>query len=295
MARRTVAPPVDEARDMNPDSSAEHRGGRGSPLLLLHGITATFRVWEPVFPALEEQHEVIAPTLAGHHGAAALADGIVADISSLADRIEVRLDELGIARPHVAGNSLGGWIALELARRGRARTVVAFSPPAAWCSARDLTRVSALVTAGHAAARLSGPRPRGLLTRPRGRRLLLRLAAEHGDRVPPAVVEEMIRENASCTILDAFLRSIWRDGPIRGPVDVPGCPIRIAWPVRDRTVPFERFGVPLLTALPTAELVMLNGVGHVPMWDDPRLISSTILELSTSVDGHAATGVQPGG
>ena len=202
MARRTVAPPVDEARDMNPDASAEHRGGRGSPLSLLHGITATFRVWEPVFPALEEQHDVIAPTLAGHHGASALAEGSVADISSLADRIEVRLDELGIARPHVAGNSLGGWIALELARRGRAKTVVAFSPPAAWCSARDLARVSALVTAGHAAARLSGPRPRGLLTRPRGRRLLLRLAVEHGERVPPAVVEAMIRENASCTILE---------------------------------------------------------------------------------------------
>src|ERR1700722_14608468 len=138
---------------MNPDPSAEHRGGRGSPLLLLHGITATFRVWEPLFSALEEQHEVIAPTLAGHHGASALAEGVVADVSSLADRIEVRLDELGIARPHVAGNSLGG----------RARTVVAFSPPAAWCSARDLARVSVLVTAGHAAARLNGPRPRGLL------------------------------------------------------------------------------------------------------------------------------------
>ena len=156
VARRAVAASVDEARDMNPDLSPEHRGGRGSPLLLLHGITATFRVWEPVFQLLEEQHEVIAPTLAGHLGASALAAGVVANIKLAGRPDRGPPGRARNCRPHVAGNSLGGWIALELARRGRARTVVAFSPPAAWCSARDLARVSALVTAGHAAAQLRG-------------------------------------------------------------------------------------------------------------------------------------------
>jgi pimeloyl-ACP methyl ester carboxylesterase len=105
--------------------AAEHRGGSGPPLLLLHGITASFRVWEPVLPALEEHHEVFAPTLAGHYGAAALHDGVLANVESLTDRLEERLDELEIARPHVVGNSLGGWLALELPRRGRASSVVA--------------------------------------------------------------------------------------------------------------------------------------------------------------------------
>lgn len=45
-----------------------HRGGAGPPLLLLHGFTDTWRTWELVLPALEREHEVLAPTLPGHAG-----------------------------------------------------------------------------------------------------------------------------------------------------------------------------------------------------------------------------------
>jgi pimeloyl-ACP methyl ester carboxylesterase len=263
----------------------EHRGGEGTPLLLLHGITATFRVWEPVLGALEEHHDVIAPTLAGHHGAAGLDGGVAVSVGAFTDLVERRLDELEIERAHVAGNSLGGWIALELARRGRARSIVAFSPAAWWSSTRDLARVSLLVKAGHAAAGISGPRLRVLLARPRARKILLKLACERGERVPAAVAATMLAENAACTVLDDFLRSVWREGHLAGTVQAPGCPIRIAWPVTDRTIPFERYGRPLLGAVPAAVLVMLAGVGHVPMYDDPSLVARTILEVTGSVDG----------
>jgi pimeloyl-ACP methyl ester carboxylesterase len=262
----------------------EHRGGDGVPLLLLHGITATHRVWEPVLEELERHHLVIAPTLAGHAGALPLERGVAATVNSLADRIEQRLDELQIVRPHIAGNSLGGWIALELARRGRARSVIAFSPPAAWASARDLARVSLLVSAGHLGARASGPRMRALLARPRARQRMLALAFEHPERIPPDVVCTMLDENSECAVVGEFVRSVWRDGPISGGLATLDCPIRIAWPVRDRTTPFERHCRPLLAALPEAELVMLSGVGHVPMYDDPALVARTILELTSAVD-----------
>jgi pimeloyl-ACP methyl ester carboxylesterase len=258
--------------------------------LLLHGVTASFRVWQPTFELLERRHQVIAPTLAGHYGGAALADGIVPSIGALSDAIERRLDELEIKDLHIAGNSLGGWISLELARRGRARSVVAFSPPATWASTRDFVRVSTLVRSGHLAARRSGRSTRSLIARPRSRRLLLRVALEHGERVPAVVAEAMLAENAAYTSLGDFLAVVRRDGPIVGPLDVPGCPIRIAWPRRDRTVPFERYGRPLLAIVPQAEVVRLDGVGHVPMYDDPQLVARTILDVTEPIDSTGRSG-----
>jgi pimeloyl-ACP methyl ester carboxylesterase len=126
-----------------------------------------------------------------------------------------------------------------------------------------------------------------MLTRPRARRLLLKLGYERGELVPAAAVIEILTENAGCTILDEFLRAVWRDGPLADPIDVPGCPIRIAWPVRDRTIPFERYGRPALHTVPAAELVRIDGVGHVPMYDDPRLVARTILEVTQRVDVSA--------
>ena len=76
----------------------------------------------------------------------------------------------------------------------------------------------------------------------------------------------------------------------------PGCPIRIAWGGRDRTLPFERYGKPMLEAVPSAELVMLPGVGHVPMSDDPELVARTILEVTASprVTREASPAAPPG-
>jgi pimeloyl-ACP methyl ester carboxylesterase len=243
-------------------------------------LTATFRVWQPVFAALERHHEVIAPTLAGHNGAARNEVGGPLGVASLTDVVERRLDELKLEQVHVAGNSLGGWIALELARRGRARSVTAFSPASSWISVRDLRRVSLIVRAGHLAAVQGGPNVEKILTRPRARQLLLRIAFAHGDRLTPNQMVEMLSDNAGCWGLDEFLRSVWRDGQLAGPLEPPDCPIRIAWPKHDRTLPFRRYGRPALAAVPGAELLMLSGVGHVPMYDDPALVARTILEVT---------------
>jgi pimeloyl-ACP methyl ester carboxylesterase len=106
-----------------------HRGGSGPPLVLLHGFLDTWRVWELVLPALEREHDVLAPTLAGHAGGPPLPE-IAA--GALADAVERAMDGAGFATAHVAGNSLGGHVALQLAARGRARTVVAFAPAGGW-------------------------------------------------------------------------------------------------------------------------------------------------------------------
>src|SRR6202789_733923 len=119
-----------------------HRAGTGTPLLLLHGIGAIWQAWSPVLPYLEPHHEVIVPTLHGHAGGPPLDSGVVPSVQALVDGIEEELDRLGLPKVHIAGNSLGGWIGIELARRGRAQSLVLLSPAGAWRSPRRL-RVTA--------------------------------------------------------------------------------------------------------------------------------------------------------
>src|SRR6201996_4816417 len=115
-----------------------HRAGTGTPLLLLHGIGAIWRAWSPVLPYLEPHHDVIVPTLAGHGGGPPLDPQTAPSIQALTDAVEDELDRLGLQQVHIAGNSLGGRIGIELARRGRARSLVLFSPPGAWRSQRSI-------------------------------------------------------------------------------------------------------------------------------------------------------------
>ena len=105
-----------------------HRGGAGEPLVLVHGIGHTWRGWRPMLPALERHFDVLAVDLPGFGHSPPLPAGQACTPEALADAVEAAMDAAGFETAHLAGNSLGGWIALILARRGRARTVTAISP-----------------------------------------------------------------------------------------------------------------------------------------------------------------------
>ncbi|MGH2942406.1 MAG: alpha/beta fold hydrolase, partial [Solirubrobacteraceae bacterium] len=107
-----------------------HRGGSGSPLVCLHGFTGTWRTWELVLPTLERHHDVLAPTLLGHAGGPPLADELSEELIPAA--VERAMDEAGFETAHIVGNSLGGYVALQLAARGRATSVVALAPAGGW-------------------------------------------------------------------------------------------------------------------------------------------------------------------
>lgn len=264
-----------------------HRTGVGSPLVLLHGLTGSWRIWRPVLSSLSRRHDVFVPTLAGHHGGPVLETRV--SIDALADSLEAALDEAEIQTAHVAGNSLGGWLALELARRGRARSVVAISPAGAWQTARDLQRVAAMfLWAAKLTPRLL-PRIDWAIRRPRSRRLLLLRVMEHADRIPALEAVELLDDFAGCTIIEELIASIRSDGGFAGEMPSTAAPIRVAWGERDRTIPFERYGRPMAALVPGAELVMLHGVGHVPMYDDPALVSRAILEVTGPIDAAADT------
>lgn len=260
---------------MNP--AASYRGGAGPPLVLLHGAAATWRAWRPVLAGLEAHHEVFAPTLAGHCGGPPLECPPEQVVVRIVDDAERALDEAGIDTAHLVGNSLGGWVALELARRGRARSVVALSPAGAWEVPRDLNRLLRLFRLG---ARIGTWRTiQRLAAIGWVRRLVLRTVCERGHLIPAPAAADMFDDMAGCSVLPALLRGAPQAGPIAPFVDV-RCPVRIAWAERDRTIPFERYGRPMLAAVPQAELIVMPGVGHVPMYDDPALVVATILDVT---------------
>ncbi|HEX5714270.1 MAG TPA: alpha/beta fold hydrolase, partial [Solirubrobacterales bacterium] len=99
-------------------------------MVCLHGFVDSWRTWQLLLPELEREHDVLALTLAGHAGGPAI-EGEVGE-TALVDAAEQGMDAAGIDRAHLVGCSLGGYIALQLAARGRAETVVALAPAGGW-------------------------------------------------------------------------------------------------------------------------------------------------------------------
>ena len=255
-----------------------HRGGAGSPLVLLHGASVSWRSWEPVLAPLGEHHRVFAPTMPGHRGGPFWDTGAGPfTIDRLADGVCAQLDAEGIGTAHVVGNSLGGWVTLELVRRGRARSAVAISPAGGWNSGWDLRRLLWTFRVIRAVSRPAfGP---VLAGSPALRRALLRKTMEHGERIDAGLVPDMIADVRGCDVLLPLLDAAAGHGSTRELGDLP-CPVRIAWAEHDRMIPWRSYGAPMRRIVPDAEFVRLPRVGHVPMWDDPELVVDAILGVT---------------
>ena len=161
------------------------RSGSGEPLVLLHGVTNGERVWHPVVPLLSEHHDVIVPVALAHHGGRKVTKRPVDHLDVL-DDAERTLDELGLEAPHLAGNSMGGWVAIDLARRGRAKSVCALSPAGLWDSEEARTRVLRFLVRNVRDTRRARPVLRQLSRSKGFRRWALRKGVAHGDRVSRA-------------------------------------------------------------------------------------------------------------
>lgn len=244
------------------------------PLLLLHGVTMSAAAWDGVVPLLADRFDLIVPTAAGHRGGPTLHERPT--IEALVDATEALLDERGLATVHVAGNSMGGWIAVELARRGRARTVCAFSPAGLWTAgARDETHATNTLRRARrlaAATRFVAPVALGV---PLVRRVAMRDVAERADRLTRRQAVESTRDLLGCDAADDLLGTTEQVEPLERT-----CPITIAWADGDRIFPPEVNGVTARERIPHAHFVMLRGVGHVPMIDDPALCAKTIVDAT---------------
>jgi pimeloyl-ACP methyl ester carboxylesterase len=230
-----------------------HRGGHGEPLVLLHGIGSRWQVWAPILPLLQERFTVLAPTLAG---------GSVPD---LADEV-LRL--AGDGGPfHVAGSSMGGGVALELGRRGAARSVTVFSPIGFWGPvSRRWCQVS--VTAARGCARAFDPALPALSRTAGGRIALFGLFFGHPARVGPQAGVADARHLATAPGF-AAARAAFAHHRFADPGALHGIPVTVGWGTRDLILP-ARQARRAERLLPSARHVRLPGCGHLPFADDPR-------------------------
>ena len=254
---------------------AHERRGSGEPLVLVHGIGSQWQVWEPVLDTLARERDVIAVDLPGFGGSPPTGEDPMTP-GAHAAAVMGLLDELGLEAAHVAGNSLGGGIALEVGRAGRARSVSCLSPVGFW-NEREHAYSRASLRMSVSAARALSPMAPLVCATPVGRALAFGQMAARPWRIPApeavATLRNLARSPGFEPTLAGFTGWRFRDGAeLR-------CPVTIAWGQRDRLL-IPRQANRARRALPQARHVTLTGCGHVPTWDDPEQVANVLLEGS---------------
>jgi pimeloyl-ACP methyl ester carboxylesterase len=264
-----------EEKDMT--SLAYARSGTGPPLVLLHGIGSSRRTWDPVVPALAARFTVIAVDLPGFGDSGPLPAHVEPTPAALAAATAGLLDELGVTNPHVAGNSLGGWVALELAATCPVASLTLLSPAGLWRGNTPLYDGVSL-----RASRWLSKHAGGLLSRLVSSRLgrALVLGQTHGRpmRLTAEYARGVIHAMGSCPGFDEVLRAtLHRRLLATAPV---GAPVTVAFGSRDRLL--LRHQSRHVDQLPPGTRVEeLPGCGHVPMADDPAAVTAAIIQSAS--------------
>jgi pimeloyl-ACP methyl ester carboxylesterase len=196
-------------------------------LVCLRGFIDTWRTWELVLPRLERHHDVLAVTLARHAGGPPI-EGEISD-AVLADAVEDAMDEAGFEIADLVGNSLGGYVALKLASRGRAETVAALAPAGGWArgdeSYRDLLGFQATMVE---LVRTAAPHAEALLASAEGRRRATRYTVTNFEHIPAELLAHQMLGAARCDaalpLIDHALRAGWSLD-----AEKITCPVRIVW------------------------------------------------------------------
>ena len=254
--------------------TAAHRGGSGPPLLLLHGFMDTWRTWELVLPALQRRFDVLAVTLPGHAGGPPLRDPV--NEAQLLDALESAMDEAGWPLAHVAGNSLGGYLALKLAQRDRARSVVALAPAGGWRAGdRSYRETLALQLETQRGVAAIAPRAEAILATPAGCRAATQFTTVAFAHIPPALLAHQMRGVAGCTGAAALVEYALREGYSLDPAQV-RCPVRIVWGTEDRLLAWPATAARYRAWFAHADWVVLDDVGHCPQLDVPAQAAELI-------------------
>ncbi|MFE0879075.1 alpha/beta fold hydrolase [Streptomyces smyrnaeus] len=269
-----------------PFQVAYERRGSGEPMLLLHGIGHHWQAWEPVLTVLAGSYDVIALDLPGFGASPGLPEGVSYGLESVVPLLAETCTALGVERPHVAGNSLGGLLALEMGLHGFARSVTALAPAGFFTRPEQLYAFTVLRGMRAGARSLPDPVVEVLARTAAGRAALTgTIYARPGRRSADAVVAET-----------RALRRAVGFAPVLAQGRHPGAsfghtirdiPVTIGWGDRDRLL-LRRQGVRAKRAIPAARLVRLRGCGHVPMNDDPATVARVITDTARQADVERA-------
>lgn len=259
---------TDRAPEQRAAGIAFERLGEGPPLVLIHGLGATREIWRPQLERLARERDVIALDLPGFGASPILAE--VPTPWALGAAVTRMCAEIGVDRPHLAGNSLGGWVALEMAKEQAAASLCLISPAGLWRRPLGPRNVD---------SRSWGRRLRPLImalarVRP-AREAMLRTSIGRPDRIPAADGRAMIAAWIDAPGYDAANAEMRRY--VATDLDRITVPTTIVWGALDRLV-----GAPRPERRPPdSRFQQFERLGHTPNWDDPDLISDLLLEASS--------------
>ena len=261
------------------------RLGSGEPMLLLHPFMMSQNVWRKVAPQIADtgRYEVFAPTMAGHNGGPKGRWKL--DSATLADHVERQLDALGWSTAHIVGNSLGGWVAFELERRGRARTITAIAPAGGWHRWSPLKfEIVAKFLAGaplYILVKLLGPR---VLSLPFSRYLAHFPISATPETLPEGDLLDIIDDVKHCP---AYYQLLMKSLTAPGLMELAdtSIPTHLVICEKDRVLPHPRYTKHFHTHIPEiTQITELDGVGHIPMFEAPERVTEVIVGW---VDEHA--------
>ena len=271
-----------ETRTLDPDATGRnltvlgidtffHDAGEGSPLLLLHGSgpgVSAWSNWRPIYPILSEEFRVIAPDQVGFNRTQP-AGPVEYGRKLWTDHALALIDELGIERFSVIGNSMGGAVALSLA---------AARPEA-------IDRIVVMGTMG-----IGGPIPDGLAEvwgydpSPEAMRRLIELFAYDQSIVTDELVQMRYEASADPVVRDAFAAMF--PAPRQAGVDdlalsseeleAIAQPVLLSHGYHDRIVPLRATSLPLMDVLQDAQLHAFGKSGHWVMIEQPEAFSASV-------------------
>jgi pimeloyl-ACP methyl ester carboxylesterase len=245
-------------------------------------------VWKGVAPLIADtsRYEVLAPTMPGHNGG--IRGKFFLDTAALADDMERRMDALGWDTAHIVGNSLGGWVAFELERRGRARTLTGIAPAGGW---RHYSPVKFEIV-GKFVAGL----PIWLVAKALGQRALRLPYVRQLGYVPISASADRLTDDNWHDIIDdvthcpAYYQLLVKSLLLPGLLELAeaATPTHLVICEKDRVLPHPRFTRLFTSQLPgrssNTEITHLDGVGHIPMYEAPQRVADLIVEF---VDRYA--------
>ncbi len=257
-------------------SLAHVRRGSGPPLVLIHGIGSQWQMWQPVLDRVTREREVVALDLPGfgdseEHRARPTVEALAGVAAEF-------LDGLGLAGAHVAGNSLGGGVALQLARMGAVRSACLLSP-AGFVNDREGRYARALLMESRRLAKLTEAHADLACAGPLRRTLAFSHLAARPWKIPADQAAGAMRNLANSPGFETTFEAI-EDFRWTGPE--PSCPVTVAWGDKDRILIYSRQAPRARRRLPSARHVTLTGCGHVPTRDDPEQVARVLLESSST-------------
>jgi pimeloyl-ACP methyl ester carboxylesterase len=249
------------------------RRGSGDPYVLIHGIGSRAEVWEPVMDALAAHFSVVAVDLAGFGQSRAQVQGPTIDRQ--AEAFAGWLRDEGLDGCHAGGNSMGGAISLELARRGVVRSAVAIAPAGFW-TGRERRWCQDSLARAKAQIGLLRPVVPALASNPVGRTAFGWQLFGRPWAAPPA---ELVAASDALLGAEAFdeALALFDDYTFHDAEELAAVPVTIVWGARDRLLLARRQAARARRVLPGARHEWVEGAGHLAMWDAPSQIAALLV------------------